>query len=68
MNEKQDVGTLALEVKPAAAKIGIHPLTLQKLLRSGRIKGVRIGRKWIVPIKSLEAFLAGENPGGAGAA
>jgi excisionase family DNA binding protein len=50
---------LALTTKQAAAHLGVHPLTLQKMLRAGRIKGVRAGRKWIVPVRSLEVFLEG---------
>lgn len=56
------ISPLALEVKTAAAHLGIHPITLQKLLRAGTIHGVRVGRKWIVPVKSIEEFLAkGQN-------
>jgi len=52
------VKPLAYPVKEAAAQIGIHPLTLHKLLRAGQIKGARVGRKWVVPRKALEEFLA----------
>jgi len=29
-----------------------------KLLKSGRVKAFKIGKKWKVPVKSVEAFVA----------
>jgi excisionase family DNA binding protein len=35
-----------LDSVEAAAILGIHPKTLQRMARSGQISGIRIGRLW----------------------
>ena len=46
-----------------AVAIGVHKHTIQRKLRSGELFGVRFGRKWVIPAKTLEDFLAGKrNP------
>jgi excisionase family DNA binding protein len=35
-----------LDSAEAAAILGIHPKTLQRMARSGQIRGIRVGRLW----------------------
>lgn len=50
-------------VKPAAAEIGISPITLKRWLNSGRLRGVKAGVKlWLIPRSEIEAFKAGLRP------
>lgn len=40
-----------------AEYLQLHHLTVLKLIKSGRLQGVKIGRIYRVPESSLEAFL-----------
>ena len=42
----------------AAAMLGVHPKTLQRLARSGRITGYRIGELWRFQARDLWADVA----------
>jgi excisionase family DNA binding protein len=35
-----------LDTEEAAAAMRIHPKTLQKLARRGRVRGIRVGKLW----------------------
>jgi excisionase family DNA binding protein len=48
-----------LTPEEAAARLKISRLTLGDWLRSGKIKGVKVGRLWRVRESDLEAFLKG---------
>jgi len=43
-----------LTVKAAANRLIVHPVTLQAMLRDGRVKGFKIGRAWRVPESELQ--------------
>jgi excisionase family DNA binding protein len=47
-----------LDVKHAAALLGISPFTLWAYLRRGDIKAVRIGRRVLLEEAELERFVA----------
>lgn len=59
---------LAYSVDEAATLINIHPQTLRKLARAGKIRVKRIGSRVVIPAKALEDFLNETPAGGAGAA
>jgi excisionase family DNA binding protein len=44
----------------AAARLKVSRLTLGDWLRSGKLKGVKVGRLWRVRESDLEAFLKGD--------
>ncbi|RJR42291.1 MAG: DNA-binding protein [Deltaproteobacteria bacterium] len=46
-----------LTPEEAAARLKISRLTLGNWLRSGKLKGVKVGRLWRVPESGLEKFL-----------
>lgn len=51
---------LTLDIKRAAQKIGISVPTLRALLESGALRHVRVGRRVLVPLSSIEELLSGE--------
>lgn len=55
-----------LTTKEAAALVHLHIKRVQALARSGRLPGVRIGRKWLFPRRQLLAVLGGGVEPGAG--
>jgi excisionase family DNA binding protein len=47
-----------LNTDEAAAMLGVHPKTLQRLARSGRIRAYRIGKLWRFQASDLWADVA----------
>lgn len=45
-----------------AKSLGLHPNTVRKWLRAGRLSGVRVGNRWRVRERDLEAFLEPGKP------
>jgi len=59
---------LALSPEQAAAALGVGRTTVYQLIASGRLRSLRVGRRRIVPMAALEAFLveaAGDDPSAA---
>ena len=48
-----------LRADEVARLVGLHPQTVRRLLRNGRLPGVRIGRVWLVHGDGLQALLRG---------
>jgi excisionase family DNA binding protein len=48
-----------LTPEEAAARLKISRLTLGDWLRSGKIKGLKVGRLWRIRESELESFLKG---------
>jgi excisionase family DNA binding protein len=46
-----------LSVKAAAEYSGYNGQYLRRLLRAGRLEGIRIGQVWLIKLASLEAHL-----------
>lgn len=46
-----------IDSESAAAIIGIHPKTLQKMARSGEIKGVHVGKLWRFRASAIEEWI-----------
>lgn len=46
-----------LKPEEAAAALAVKPSTVREWLRTGRLKGVRLGRLWRVREEDLEAFV-----------
>jgi excisionase family DNA binding protein len=51
-----------LNTEQAAALLGIHPKTLQKLARAGQILAFRIGRVWRFRASLLDEWLRSRLP------
>jgi excisionase family DNA binding protein len=47
-----------ITVEAAAAKTGYNLQYLRRLLRSGKLQGVKIGQVWLIKINSLENYLS----------
>jgi excisionase family DNA binding protein len=43
-----------LDSHEAAALLGIHPKTLQRMVRQGQLPGSRLGRKWLFRASELD--------------
>ena len=46
-----------LDVKQAAAMLGVHEETVRRMLRAGRLRGKRIGRQWFIEASSVHELL-----------
>ncbi len=52
-------GMKLYEVEDLVRMLNVSRVTVQSYLRAGRIKGVKIGKRWHVTDKNLKAFLSG---------
>lgn len=52
---------LTVNVREAARMLGISPRHLTALLDEGVIRSVRAGRRRLVPIKAIHAFVEGDH-------
>ena len=46
----------------AASVLGIHPLSIQKLIYSGALSAEKIANRWLIPRAELEEFAKTYNP------
>ncbi len=53
-----------LTAQEAAEQLAYHPDHLRRLLRTGRVKGERIGQMWIIDHQEVERIKALQGPGG----
>ena len=53
---------LAVDTKRAGELIGLSGRTVQRLIRSGRIRAVHTNHRVIVPLTALEEFLQAPAP------
>ncbi len=49
--------TLGLTIAETAQELKLHEQTVRALVREGRIRTVRVGRRHIVPRREVEVFL-----------
>jgi len=43
----------------AARKLGVHQMTVTRLLRQGKLAGVKLANRWLIEQDTLEAFCKG---------
>ena len=53
-----------LTTQEAADRLGYHPNHLRRLLRTGKVKGERIGQVWLIDRQEVERIKALQGPGG----
>lgn len=51
---------LALSVEEAASRLGISRTAMYGLIGSGRVRSLKVGKRRIVPVTALLAFVADE--------
>jgi excisionase family DNA binding protein len=51
------VETLGLTVAETAEQLRVHEQTVRALIREGRLRSVRVGRRHVVPVSEVERFL-----------
>ena len=44
------------DVQELSKKFGVNPVTVRGYMRSGRLKGKKIGRKWYLTEEALRAY------------
>jgi excisionase family DNA binding protein len=54
----------AIKVSEVAARLGVNPKTVYRMLETGQLRGVRAGRLWRVPVEALDDYLRTGSPGG----
>jgi len=60
MNGREDRQSLLLRPRAAARELGLGREAVYQLIREGRLRCVRVGRRLLVPRTELEAFVERE--------
>lgn len=53
---------LAVGVAEAARRLGLSPRTIASLISRGELASRKVGRRRIIPVRALEAFLRKDHP------
>jgi excisionase family DNA binding protein len=57
-------GPQALDVKQAAARLGVSPTTMHELVMSGEVASVKVGRRRLIATSTIDGMLSGETQSG----
>jgi excisionase family DNA binding protein len=57
-----DETVLAVGIVEAARRLGLSPRTVAKLVSAQELASRKVGRRRIIPIEAIEAFLRNESP------
>lgn len=56
------IGDMKLcNVEELAELLGVHPKTVRKMIRDGKLKGKKLAKKWYVSEEELIAYFQGED-------
>jgi excisionase family DNA binding protein len=55
---------LAVNIPEAARRLGLSPRTVATLVSRGQLASRKVGRRRIIPVLALEAFLRSDHSGG----
>ena len=58
MRVKPTPASLLLDVDSTAEALSVCPLTVRSLIKSGKLCGVRVGKRVLVSRESVQAFIA----------
>jgi excisionase family DNA binding protein len=59
------VAEAVLKVAEFAEQVRVHPETVREWLRTGKVKGVRLGGDragWRIPVSEVDRLLTGDQP------
>ena len=47
---------MLVSTSEAATRLGVHPKTVARLVRSGKVSAVKVANRWLVEESTVEAF------------
>ena len=62
MYKIMDLNSTVVSSSEAAAVLGIHPFSIQKLIYSGALPAEKIANRWLTPRDALSEFAKTYNP------
>ncbi len=64
VDEAARTGNLWTGIAGAADRLGVHPATLRRAAREGKLKTRRIGRSWITSVVWMQEYAENRRPAG----
>jgi len=58
----EQTNRIAVSVREAAAMLSISPRSVQNYIRAKTLPARKIGRRTVIPVRALEAFLRTDHP------
>lgn len=56
---KQDLLLNYADVNEVSRRLGIHPESVRRLIRDGKLPAIKFGNKWLVDKTALDQFASG---------
>lgn len=53
---------VVLSLDEVADRLGLHRTTVAGAIRRGELPGLRVGRRWLVPVDAFDRLLEAEAP------
>jgi excisionase family DNA binding protein len=53
---------IAVDIREAARRLSLSPRTIAKLISSRELPSLKVGRRRIIPVAALEAFIRADQP------
>jgi excisionase family DNA binding protein len=60
----QDTQTLAVPIAEAARRLSLSPRTVASLVATKELPSIKVGRRRLITLRALEAFLRRDHPSG----
>jgi excisionase family DNA binding protein len=55
--QKPEMPPLAVDFRTGAKLTSLSPFTLRAYVRSGKLRGTRCGRRWLIPLEELKRLV-----------
>ena len=53
---------IAVDIREAGRRLSLSPRTVAKLVSRRQLPSLKVGRRRIIPVAALEAFISGDQP------
>lgn len=60
--EKERLLAAYADVSEAGKRLSIHPESVRRLIRQGKLPGIKFGNKWLIERTALEQFASHYDP------
>ena len=66
MAKQTDSNPLTISPDKAANKLGLAPNIVRNMIYNGELPSIRVGKRWLIPVKALERWVEDQTKRAAG--
>jgi excisionase family DNA binding protein len=56
-NNEAEISPFAVDFKTAGRLTSLSPFTIRAYVRSGKLRGTKCGRRWLIPVEELRRLV-----------